>query len=100
MTRARIRPMHPGEYLNEIIEELGLSQYRVAHDIGVAPMRISHVIRGQRPVTAELALRLGRYLGQSPRYWLNLQNRYDLDITEQDLGAAVARDIKPFTAVA
>jgi len=92
--------MHPGEYLNEIIEELGLSQYRVAHDIGVAPMRISHVIRGQRPVTAELALRLGRYLGQSPRYWLNLQNRYDLDITEQDLGEAVGRDIKPFKAVA
>jgi addiction module HigA family antidote len=100
MTKAHIAPVHPGEYLGEIIGELGLSQYRLAHDLGVAPMRISHVVRGQRPVTAELALRLGRYLGQSPRYWLNLQSRYDLDRAEEDSGPKVVREVRPFKAVA
>ena len=100
MTKARIAPVHPGEYLRELLEELGLSQYRLAQDIGVAPMRISHVIRRQRPVTAELALRLGRYFGQSPRYWLNLQSRYDMDVTEQNVGPRVAREVRPFKEVA
>jgi len=100
MTKARITPVHPGEYLRELLEELGLSQYRLAQDIGVAPMRISHVVRGQRPVTAELALRLGRYFGQSPRYWLNLQSRYDMDVIEQNLGSRVVREVRPFKAVA
>ncbi|HLA09498.1 MAG TPA: HigA family addiction module antitoxin [Pyrinomonadaceae bacterium] len=101
MNRRRlIAAVHPGEYLRELLEELGLSQYRVARDLGVAPMRISHLIRRQRPVTAEMALRLGRYFGQSPRYWLNLQSRYDMDITEQNLGTKVDREVRPFKAVA
>jgi antitoxin HigA-1 len=100
MTKSTIADVHPGEYLRELIDELGLSQYRLAQDIGVAPMRISHVVRGQRPVTAELALRLGRYFGQSPRFWMNLQTRYDIDVTEQDLGEQVVREVRPFTAVA
>jgi len=100
MTKSTIAPVHPGEYLRELLDELGLSQYRLAHDIGVAPMRISHVVRGQRPVTAELALRLGRYFGQSPRFWMNLQTRYDIDVTEQDRGEQVVREVRPFTAVA
>ncbi|MEK6408926.1 MAG: HigA family addiction module antitoxin [Acidobacteriota bacterium] len=100
MTKSRIAPVHPGEYLRELLDELGLSQYRLAQDIGVAPMRISHVVRGQRPVTAELALRLGRYFVQSPRFWMNLQTRYDIDVTEQDLGQQVVREVRPFKAVA
>ncbi len=100
MTKSRIAPVHPGEYLRELLDELGLSQYRLAQEIGVAPMRISHVVRGQRPVTAELALRLGRYFGQSPRFWMNLQTRYDIDVTEQDLGQQVVREVRPFKAVA
>ncbi len=100
MSKARIAPVHPGEYLRELLEELGLSQYRLAQEIAVAPMRISHVVRGQRPVTAELALRLGRYFGQSPRFWLNLQNRYDIDVTEQNVGQQVAQEVRPFKAVA
>ena len=80
MAKTRIAPVHPGGYLKELLDEMGLSQYRLAHDIGVPAMRISHVVHGKRPVTAELALRLGRYFGQSPRYWLNLQSRYDMDI--------------------
>jgi addiction module HigA family antidote len=100
MAKRRIAPVHPGSYLKELIEELGLSQYRLAQDIGVAPMRISHVVRGQRPITAELALRLGRYFGQSPRFWLNLQSRYDMDVTQEELGKLVEREVRPLKAVA
>jgi len=76
-----------------------LSQYRLARDLGVPAMRINHVINGKRPVTAELALRLGRYFGQDPRYWLNLQSRYDMDIAEDVLSEQVAREVQPFMAV-
>ena len=100
MSKSRIAPVHPGEYLKELLDEIGLSQYRLAQDIAVAPMRISHVVRGQRPVTAELALRLARYFGQSARFWMNLQTRYDIDVTEQDLGQQVVREVRPFKAVA
>jgi addiction module HigA family antidote len=98
MTRKQIAPMHPGAYLKELLEEL--SQYRLAHDIGVTAMRVSHVVRGQRPITAELALRLGRYFNQSPRFWLNLQSRYDMDITEDQFGKLVTREVQPYKAVA
>ena len=63
-------------------------------------MRVNHVMHGKRPVTAELALRLGRYFGQSPRYWLNLQSRYDMDMAEDELGECVTREVQPFKAVA
>ena len=86
MTRKRITAVHPGIYLKELLEELGLSQYRLAQEIKVPAMRISHVVRGKRALTAELALRLGHYFGKSPRYWLNLQSRYDMDIVEDALG--------------
>ena len=78
--------IHPGEFLRETLEELGISQAQFARTIGVAPMRISHVVKGARPVTAELALLFGRALGQSPQYWLNLQATYDLKIAEQSIG--------------
>ena len=100
MTRSRIAAVHPGIYLRELLEELGLSQYRLAQEIRVPAMRISHVVRGKRAVKAELALRLGQYFRQSPRYWLNLQSRYDMDIAEDTLGERVAREVRPFTAVA
>ena len=79
-------PIHPGEFLREILEELGTSQAECARAIGVSPMRISHVIKGDRPVTAELALLLGRVFGQSPEYWLNLQSIYDLKIAQRAMG--------------
>jgi addiction module HigA family antidote len=68
----------PGWFLAELLEELQLSQSEFARAIGVSPMRISHIIKGTRPVTAELALLFGRVFGQSPEYWLNLQWQYDL----------------------
>jgi len=99
MAKRRISPVHPGIYLKELLIELRLSQYRLARDLGVPAMRINHVINGKRPVTAELALRLGRYFGQDPRYWLNLQSRYDMDIAEDVLSEQVAREVQPFMAV-
>ena len=79
-------PIHPGEFLREILEEHGITQAHFARVIGVAPMRISHVIKGTRPVTAELALLFGRAFGQTPQYWLNLQTAYDLKRAESTIG--------------
>ena len=70
--------IHPGEFLRETLDELGLTQAAFANALDISPMRVSHLLKGDRPVTAELALRLGRALGQSPQYWLNLQATYDL----------------------
>lgn len=100
MAKARLDPIHPGVYLKELLDEVGLTQYRLARDIGVPAMRINYLFHGKRPVTAELALRLGRYFGQSPRYWLNLQSRYDMDVAEDEIGDQVAREVRPFKAVA
>ncbi len=73
-------PIHPGEHLAEILDELGVSQYRLAKTIGVPPIRINNIVRCRRSVTADTALRLGRALGMTPEYWLNLQRMYDLDV--------------------
>ena len=73
-------PIHPGEHLAEMLEELGVSQYRLAKAIGVPPMRISEIVRRRREVTADTALRIGRALGTSAEFWLNLQRTYDLDL--------------------
>ncbi len=99
MTRQRIAPVHPGLYLKELLDELKLSQYRLAKELGVPMMRINLVVNGKRPITAELALRLGRYFGQTPRYWMNLQSRYDIDLAEDALSEQVARQVRPMAAV-
>jgi addiction module HigA family antidote len=76
--RRDFKPVHPGIILAEIIGELNISQARLAHDIGLSPMRISHIIHGTRPVTGEIALLLGRYFEQTPQFLLNLQSNYDM----------------------
>ncbi|HEV7669421.1 MAG TPA: HigA family addiction module antitoxin [Thermoanaerobaculia bacterium] len=91
------RAIHPGEFLAESLSELGVSQAALARTLGVSPMRISHFVKGTRPVTAELALLLGRAFDQSPQYWLNLQARYDLTIAEASLGRRL-RSIHALTA--
>ena len=93
MFKSGLAPIHPGEFLREILEERSLSQAGFARIIGVAPMRISHVVKGSRPVTAELALLFGRAFGQSPQYWLNLQADYDLKLAER----AIASQLKAVT---
>lgn len=86
MAKKGLPAIHPGEFLSETLEELGVSQAAFARALGVSPMRISHVIKGTRPVTAELALLFGRALDQSPQYWLNLQADYDLKTAEASIG--------------
>ena len=98
MAKHRIAPMHPGVYLKELLDELNLSQYRLARELGVTAMRINLVVNGKRPITADLALRLGRYFGQNPRYWMNLQSRYDMDVAEDALSEKVAREVRPLMA--
>ena len=73
-------PIHPGEHLIEILNELGISQSRLAKTIGVPPARINKIALGRRSITADTALRIGRALGMSPEFWLNLQRMYDLDV--------------------
>lgn len=86
--------IHPGEFLREALEELDLTQAEFARAIGVSPMRISHVVKGTRPVTAELALLFGRTFGQSPQYWLNLQATYDLKTAERAIAGRL-RTVRP-----
>jgi len=92
-------PMHPGVFLKEILDELGMSQNAFAQAIGVSPMRISHVIKGTRPVTAELALLFGKAFGQTAGYWMNLQTSYDLKIAEKALMRKV-RQVQPLSRAA
>ena len=86
MIKDGLPAIHPGKFLREILEEEGISQAQFARAIGVAPMRISHIVKGTRPITAEMALLFGRALAQSPQYWLNLQAAYDLKLAERAIG--------------
>ena len=86
MNKNGLPPIHPGDYLAEILDDLNLNQSEFARTINISPMRISHVVNGKRPVTAELALLFGKAFNQSPQYWLNLQMAYDLKTAETTLG--------------
>jgi addiction module HigA family antidote len=87
----KLAPVYPGEVLIEdFIGPLGLSQNRVAVAIGVPPRRINEIVHGQRRVTADTALRLGRYFGTSAQFWTNLQSRFDLEVESDNLGPALA----------
>ena len=93
-TKSGLAPIHPGEFLREALEELGTSQAEFARAIGVSAMRVSHVVNGTRPVTAELALLFGRAFGQTPEYWLNLQAGYDLKTAEPEVRSRL-RTLRP-----
>jgi antitoxin HigA-1 len=84
--RNALPPVHPGEFLKEILDELGISQAVFARAVGLSAMRISHVVKGKRPITAEMALLFGKAFGQTPQYWINLQAAYDLKIAEKVIG--------------
>lgn len=90
-----LSPIHPGEVLLEdFMKPLGLSQYRLAMDIGVAPIRISQIVKGQRAITVDTAMRLARYFGTSAIVWLRLQVRYDLENAEKELRDRINREVK------
>jgi len=91
----RLPSVHPGEVLLEdFMKPLGLTQYRVAKDIGVPALRISQIVRGQRSISADTALRLARYFGTSANVWLNLQAAYDLEIAQRQTGKRIEREVK------
>lgn len=89
-------PMTPGRFLElEFLEPLNMSQYKLAKALGVDLPRIYKIVSGERAITADTALRLARYFGTSPEYWLNLQNRYDLEITEDRVGFEIEEKVRP-----
>ena len=100
MGKRELHPVHPGEVLlEEFLKPMGLSQNRLALDIGVPPRRINEIVLGKRSITADTALRLARYFGTSPQFWLGLQRDYDLDIAEEALGERLKREVQVSTMV-
>jgi antitoxin HigA-1 len=94
MASRKLAPIHPGEVLMaDFLEPLGLSQYRLAHDISVPPRRINEIVHGKRGITADTALRLARYFGTTERFWLNLQARFDLEEQRDLLGRRLEKEV-------
>lgn len=91
-----MQAIHPGMFLLEILVDLGISQAAFARAVGVSSMRVSHIVNGSRPVTADLALRFGKAFDQSPQFWMNLQASYDLVMACK----AAGRSLKNIRAVA
>jgi addiction module HigA family antidote len=93
-------PVHPGEaLLEEFLKPMQLSRNRLALDLGVHPRRINEIVLGKRSITADTALRLARYVGTSPQFWLGLQADYDLDMAMDALGERLEREVKPYASV-
>src|ERR1700675_1594054 len=94
--KKKLPPVHPCEILlHDFLEPLGLSQFALAKAIGVTPMRVSQIVRGQRAITVDTALRFSRYFGTRPGWWLDLQTYYDLEMASDNLEGRIARMIKP-----
>lgn len=98
MTEEKMSPVHPGEILLEdFMKPLGLSQYRLAKDIGVYPRRVNEIIQGKRSISADTALRLARFFGTSAEVWMNLQAHYDLEVARDEVEERVIREVKPYS---
>jgi addiction module HigA family antidote len=93
-----MRPIHPGEILREELQEAGLSARQLAKALGVPVNRVTSILREERGITADTALRLARYFGSTPEFWLNLQSAYDLRHAQQAVGKVIAREVKPRVA--
>ena len=96
-----LTPIHPGEVLlEEFMQPLGISQYRLAKDTSVPPRRINEIVKGQRSISADTALRLSKFFGTSEMFWLNLQARFDLEVERQRLGRRIDAEVRAFAAPA
>jgi len=94
MTPKKLPPVHPGEILlEEFLEPMGISQYRLAKDISVPARRINEIVHGLRGISADTALRLALYFGSSECFWLNLQTRYDLEVEKDRLGGRLDDEV-------
>jgi addiction module HigA family antidote len=99
MTNRKLAPIHPGEVLLEdFLDPMGISQYRLSHDISVPARRINEIVHGTRRITADTALRLARYFGTTGRFWLNLQSRYDLEEQKDILGDRLRKEVRVLAA--
>jgi addiction module HigA family antidote len=95
MKNKKLPPIHPGEILiEEFLKPMGISQYRLAKDISVPPRRINEIVHGKRSISADTALRFGRFFGISPQFWLNLQTRFDLEVTEDLLAERLDKEVQ------
>jgi addiction module HigA family antidote len=95
----KLPPVHPGEILlKDFLEPLGISQYRLAHAMSVPPRRINEIVLRQRAITADTALRLGRFFGMESEFWLNLQSRYELETTGDKLAGRLKKEVRPLAA--
>lgn len=101
MVRRDFPPIHPGEILlKEFLEPFGISQYRLAKDIAVAPRRINEIVHGRRAITADTALRLGRFFSMEAQFWLNLQSHYDMEVAMDVLQDRLEKEVQPFSRAA
>jgi addiction module HigA family antidote len=97
MRKKKIPPIHPGEILlEEFLKPMKISQYRLAKDINVPARRINEIVQGKRAITANTALRLGRYFGMSPQFWINLQTHFDLEIEADNLADQIDREVRVY----
>ena len=95
MKNKKLPLIHPGEILiEEFLKPMGISQYRLAKDISVPPRRINEIVHGKRSISADTALRLGRFFGISPQFWLNLQTRFDLELTKDLLAERLEKEVQ------
>jgi addiction module HigA family antidote len=95
--KKKLRPVHAGEVLfEEFLKPMGISQNRLALNIGVPPRRINEIVLGKRGITADTALRLAKFFGTSAEFWLGLQAQYDLDITAEELGERLEHEVKTY----
>ncbi|MDZ4184749.1 MAG: HigA family addiction module antitoxin [Desulfuromonadales bacterium] len=101
MTKRDFSPIHPGEILlTEFLEPMGISQYRLAKDIGVTPRRVNEIVHGRRGITADTALRLGRFFNMEAQFWLNLQTHYDMEVAMDALQDRLDKEVHPFPRAA
>lgn len=99
MAKRKIPPTHPGEILiEEFLKPMGISQYRLAKDTHVPARRINEIVHGRRGITADTALRLARYFGVSPEFWVNLQTHYDLEVEREKLSGRLDREVRIYAA--
>ena len=101
MTKEKLLPpILPGEILlEEFLEPMGISQYRLAKDISVSPRRINEIVHGKRAITPDTALRLSRFFGLSERFWINLQTRYDLEVEKDKLSERLEKEVQVYAMV-
>ncbi len=99
MKTQKMPPIHPGKILlEEFLEPMGISQYRLARDISVPPRRINEIVHQKRSVTADTALRLGIFFDMSPQFWMNLQSRYELELAEDRLEGKLKQEVHKYQA--